>query len=83
MLCTSYLKTRQQAIDSGLGFSSFSTIKSGVPQGSILGTTLFLLFINDLPLMLKYCFSDLFADDLTIHTNSPDISVINSEIQPT
>ena len=78
---TSYLKSRQQAIDSGLGFSSFSTIKSGVPQGSILGTTLFLLFINDLPLMLKYCFSDLFADDLTIHTNSPDISVINSEIQ--
>ena len=78
---TSYLESRQQAIDSGLGFSSFSTIKSGVPQASILGTTLFLLFINDLPLMLKYCFSDLFADDLTIHTSSPDISVINSEIQ--
>ena len=78
---TSYLESRQQAIDSGLGFSSFSTIKSGVPQGSTLGPTLFLLFINDLPLLLKYCFSDLFADDLTIHTKSPDISVVNSEIQ--
>ena len=60
---TSYLSNRQQAVDIGKGLSSFAQIRSGVPQGSILGPTLFLLFINDLPLFVKYCFSDFFADD--------------------
>ena len=45
-----------------------------------MGPTLFLLFINDLPLLLKYCYADLFADDATVHNNSPDIDEINKEM---
>ena len=66
----SYLSQRKQAVYSGQEHSDFMQIKSGVPQGSILGPTLYLLFLNDLPLFTQYCFCDFYADDATFHTHS-------------
>ena len=51
------------------------------PQGLILGPTLFLLFINDLPLFMNHCEADFFADDTTLYTNSKNIDAIENNLQ--
>ena len=49
---------------------SLLRICSGVPQGSILGPLLFLLYVNEIPDCIP-CFSDMFADDTLLHNSAP------------
>ena len=64
----SYLNNRTQYVEINGIKSSIKNITHGVPQGSVLGPILFLLYINDLPNAIDI-FSSLFADD-TIFAHS-------------
>ena len=68
----SYLIDRYQQCQINGFLSKKGKIICGVPQGSILGPLLFLVYINDLPNSLKSTVPCLYADDTQIFTSSHD-----------
>ena len=65
----SYLSDREQIVDVRGSLSEKMGLSSGVPQRSVLGPTLFLIFINDLP-YYSQCKVTMYADDTTLEISA-------------
>ena len=64
-----YLTGRQQCVDLEGNQSSWIDVKLGVPQGSILGPILFLIYVNDINNCTNHAEFTKFADDTTLMTS--------------
>jgi hypothetical protein len=80
-LFESYLSNRKQKVKVNNSYSETLPIHSGVPQGSILGPLLFLIYINDIALSSQTINIDLYADDSTMYKSDCSIHKIEANLQ--
>ena len=75
-LFRSYLSERYQAVKVNNVVSEYKSINSGVPQGSVLGPILYLIYVNEIPNISSQFSTVLFADDTTLifnHSNKYEL----------
>ena len=78
---SSYLSSRTHAVCIDGNLSEYHYIKCGIPQGSILGPLLFLIYINDLSNASKTLFFRMFADDTACFLDDSNINNLINTFQ--
>ena len=77
---TSYLKNRKQMVTVNGATSDLVIVPCGIPQGSVLGSILFLLYINDFHKCSSLFDFHLFADDAYLFYRQRDIAILRQHI---
>ena len=78
-----FLTCRVQRVVINGSYSSWTPVRSGVPQGSVLGPLLFILYVNDIYSVINYSKHGMFADDLAIYREvhtSADCKLLQSDL---
>ena len=76
----SYLSNRKQFVSLYGTNSDYQTITCGVPQGSVLGPLLFLLYVNDMNKCSNILEFHLFADDTNLLLNNKNLQNLESNL---
>ena len=75
-----YLTKGKQYVVIGNQVSTLNKISTGVPQGSLLGPLLFLIYINDLSKCMKYSKTYHFVDDTSIIQSHSSLQILSKQI---
>ena len=76
----SYLTMRTQSVCTNGVLSEPQPISFGVPQSSVPGPLLFIIYINDLPRAVHGCCVELYADDTLIYVTSKSVNEIQAQL---
>lgn len=76
-----YLSNRKQIVKCHGNVSKKRTLNVGVPQGSVIGPLLFIVFINDISQHVNIGTANLFADDTLIYCSGNSLSEMNTKLQ--
>ena len=77
----SYLSSRGHKVCCNNECSDVKYVDIGVPQGSVLGPTLFLIYINDISNYLEMATCNLYADDVLLYVSGQNVNEVNEKLQ--
>ena len=78
---TNYFSDRVQPVKSEGLLSGPLAVSMGVPHGSILGPTLFSVYVNDVALAAGDSLIDLYADNTILNTSGPSLDTVVTHLQ--
>jgi hypothetical protein len=76
-----YFKRRSISVKISDSYSDVKGIFSGVAQGSILGPTLYIIFVSVMRVLFKHVKHFVYADDTALVVSGPDVSEANRQLQ--
>ena len=77
----SYLHERKQVVICKSKASTERELKIGVPQGTVLGPLLFLLFVNDLSNVITNASINIYADDVVVYSSHSSRDILQEQMQ--
>ena len=76
-----YLRNRKQQVMAKNCISASLDVKQGIPQGSIIGPIMYIIYTNDISNIIKHSRVTLYADDTVLYSKSKNLVTANKNMQ--